>query len=157
MIIIGFKQLVNDFYAKDTGKKVRTGIRQKQKTGMTVNLPMGYYKDKKTGEVLVDETAAAIVREIFEKFFEGYRLSTIAKEFNRRGIKSPEYFLHRKVGAQRTQMCKKFDELSKNRSGELMSIAELLDEVLLEPYISDANMRLLVRKINVHENEERQP
>ena len=33
-----------------------------------------------------------------------------------------------------------------------MSTAELLDEVLLEPYISDANMRLLVRKINVHEN-----
>ncbi len=107
-MIIGFKQLVNDFYAKDIGKKVRAGIRQKQKTGMPVNLPMGYYKDKFTGEIMVDETAAAIVREIFEKFFEGYGLSTIAKEFNRRGIKSPEYFSHRKVGAQRTQMCKKF-------------------------------------------------
>lgn len=107
-MIIGFKQLVNDFYAKDIGKKVRTGIRQKQKTGMTVNLPMGYYKDKNTGEVLVDETAAAIVREIFEKFFAGYGLSTIAKDFNRRGIKSPEYFSHRKVGAQRTEICKKF-------------------------------------------------
>ena len=107
-MIIGFKQLVNDFYAKDIGKKVRAGIRQKQKTGMPVNLPMGYYKDKFTGEILVDETAAAIVKEIFEKFFEGYGLSTIAKEFNRRGIKSPEYFSHRKVGAQRTQMCKKF-------------------------------------------------
>ena len=107
-MIIGFKQLVNDFYAKDIGKKVRAGIRQKQKTGMPVNLPMGYYKDKFTGEILVDETAAAIVKEIFEKFFEGYGLSTIAKEFNRRGIKSPEYFSHRKVGAQRTQICKKF-------------------------------------------------
>ena len=107
-MIIGFKQLVNDFYAKDIGKKVRAGIRQKQKTGMPVNLPMGYYKDKFTGEILVDETAAAIVREIFEKFFAGYGLSTIAKDFNRRGIKSPEYFSHRKVGAQRTQMCKKF-------------------------------------------------
>ena len=49
-------------------------------------------------------------------------------------------------------MCKKFDELSKKRRDELMSTAELLDEVLLEPYISDANMRLLVQKINVHEN-----
>ena len=107
-MIIGFKQLVNDFYAKDIGKKVRAGIRQKQKTGMPVNLPMGYYKDKFTGEILVDETAAAIVREIFEKFFAGYGLTTIAKDFNRRGIKSPEYFSHRKVGAQRTQMCKKF-------------------------------------------------
>lgn len=35
-----------------------------------------------------------------------------------------------------------------------MSTAKLLDEVLLEPYISDANMRLLVQRINVHENED---
>ena len=33
-------------------------------------------------------------------------------------------------------------------------IAELLDEFLLEPYISDTNIRLFVRKINVHENED---
>lgn len=51
-------------------------------------------------------------------------------------------------------MCKKFDELSKKRRDELMYSAELLDEALLEPYISNANMRLLVRKINVHENED---
>ena len=107
-MIIGFKQLVNDFYAKDIGKKVRTGIRQKQKTGMTVNLPMGYYKDRNTGEVLVDETAAAIVREIFEKFFAGYGLSTIAKDFNRRGIKSPEFFSHRKKNPRHTEVARKF-------------------------------------------------
>ncbi len=107
-MIIGFKQLVNDFYAKDIGKKVRAGIRQKQKTGMPVNLPMGYYKDKFTGEILVDETAAAIVKEVFEKFFAGYGLSTIAKDFNRRGIKSPEYFSHRKKNPRHTEIAKRF-------------------------------------------------
>ncbi len=107
-LLIGFKQIINDFYAKDIGKKVRTGIRQKQKSGMPVNLPVGYYKDKYTGQILIDETAAAIVREIFEKVFEGYGLSTIAKDFNRRGIKSLEYFSHRKIGAHRTQVCKKY-------------------------------------------------
>ena len=50
--------------------------------------------------------------------------------------------------------CKRFDELSKKRRDELMSTAEMLDEVLLEPYITDANMRLLVRKVTVHENED---
>ena len=107
-MIIGFKQLVNGFYAKDIGKKVRAGIRQKQKTGMPVNLPMGYYKDKFTGEILVDETAAAIVKEVFEKFFAGYGLSTIAKDFNRRGIKSPEYFSHRKKNPRHTEIAKRF-------------------------------------------------
>ena len=48
---------------------------------------------------------------------------------------------------------KKFEELSKKRRDELMSAVEMLDEVLLEPYIMDANMRLLVRKVTVHENE----
>ena len=55
---------------------------------------------------------------------------------------------------QKIEDCRKFDELSKKRRDELMSTAELLDEVLLEPYISDANLRLLVRKIHVHENED---
>ncbi len=55
---------------------------------------------------------------------------------------------------QKIEDCRKFDELSKKRRDELMSTAELLDEVLLEPYISDTNIRLLVRKINVHENED---
>ena len=33
-LIIGFKGLVNDFYARDGSRRVRTGYRQKQKTGM---------------------------------------------------------------------------------------------------------------------------
>ncbi len=107
-LLIGFKQIFNDFYAKDISKKVRTGIRQKQKSGLVVNLPMGYYKDKNTDEVLIDEVAADIVREIFQKYLAGFGLSTIARNLNKRGIKSPEYFSHRKIGTQRTEMCKKF-------------------------------------------------
>lgn len=48
-LLIGFKQIYNDFYAKDIGRKIRTGIDQKQKKGLIVNLPMGYYKDKMSG------------------------------------------------------------------------------------------------------------
>ena len=55
---------------------------------------------------------------------------------------------------RKVENCKRFDELSKKRRDELMSTVELLDEVLLEPYISDTNIRLLVRRINVHENDD---
>ena len=82
-LLIGFKQIFNDFYAKDISKKVRAGVRQKQKNGMVVNLPMGYYKDKNTNEVLIDEIAADIIREIFQKYIDGYGLTTIARELNR--------------------------------------------------------------------------
>lgn len=107
-LLIGFKQIINDFYAKDIGKKIRTGIRQKQKTGLVVHLPMGYYKDRNTGEVLIDEVAADIVREIFEKFLAGYGLHTIARGLNDRGVKSPEYFAHRKSRSTQTELSKKF-------------------------------------------------
>ena len=55
---------------------------------------------------------------------------------------------------QKIEEYKRFDELSKKRRDELMSTAEMPDEVFLEPYITDANMRLLVRKVIVHENED---
>ena len=107
-LLIGFKQIFNDFYAKDISKKVKSGIRQKQKSGMVVNLPMGYYKDKNTDTVKIDEQAADIVREVFDKYISGFGLTTIARELNSRGIKSPEYFSHRKISSQRTKMCSKY-------------------------------------------------
>ena len=55
-LIIGFKQIVNDLYAKDISKKVRTGIRQKQKNkGLVETLPLGYYKDRNLNKVMIDE------------------------------------------------------------------------------------------------------
>lgn len=46
-LIIGFKGLVNDFYARDGSRRVRTGYRQKQKEGIVITPPFGYFKDKK--------------------------------------------------------------------------------------------------------------
>lgn len=57
---------------------------------------------------MVDEIAADIVREVYKMFLDGYGLSAIAKIMNKREVKSPEYFSHRKIGAQRTEMCKKY-------------------------------------------------
>ena len=53
---------------------------------------MGYYKDKNTDEVKIDELAADIVREVFSLYINGHGLVAIAKIMNSRGIKSPEYF-----------------------------------------------------------------
>lgn len=40
-LIIGFKGLVNDFYARDGSRRVRTGYRQKQKEGIVITPPFG--------------------------------------------------------------------------------------------------------------------
>lgn len=47
-LIIGFKGLVNDFYARDGSRRVRTGYRQKQKEGIVTIPPFGFFKDKNT-------------------------------------------------------------------------------------------------------------
>lgn len=45
-LLIGFKQIYNDFYAKDISRKVRAGLRQKQKNkGLIESLQLGYKYD----------------------------------------------------------------------------------------------------------------
>ena len=48
-----------------------------------------------------------------------------------------------------------YDEVSRKRKEQLKSTAQLLDEILKEPKISDSNLRLLVEKITVHQNEDK--
>ena len=60
-LIIGFKGLFNDMYARDISKKVRAGMNQKLKDGMVLTPPMGYFKDKNTNEIIVVEEHAEIV------------------------------------------------------------------------------------------------
>lgn len=48
-LIIGVRGLMNDYYAKDIGKKIRAGYRQKQKDGIVIMPPFGYWRDKNTG------------------------------------------------------------------------------------------------------------
>ncbi len=77
-LLIGFKQIFNDFYAKDISKKVRAGLRQKQKNnGLVLTLPLGYYIDRNTKKVEIDEEAAEIVREVFRLYVEGYGLHDV--------------------------------------------------------------------------------
>ena len=106
-LLIGFKQIFNDFYAKDISKKVRAGIRQKQKTsGLVPSLPFGYYLDKNTNKVEIDTETAEYVREVFRLYVDGYGLTTIARLMNERGIRSPEYYQNRKLADWKPQISK---------------------------------------------------
>ena len=97
-LIIGFKGLFNDMYARDISKKVRAGMVQKQKQGFVMIPPLGYFKDKNTGEVKVVEKHAEIVRRIFNMYLEGYGFSAIARILNEEGIKSPAYYQKKLLG-----------------------------------------------------------
>jgi DNA invertase Pin-like site-specific DNA recombinase len=97
-LIIGFKQILNDFYAKDISRKIRFGYRQKQKDGLVIVPPFGYFKDKNTKQVVIIEECADIVRRIFHLYLDGYGFTTIARRLNDQGLKSPSYYQHQLLG-----------------------------------------------------------
>lgn len=88
-LIIGFKGLVNDFYARDGSRRVRTGYRQKQKEGMVAIPPFGYFKDKNTKKVIIVEEAAETIRLIFTEYVGGRGLKAIARMLNEQKRKTP--------------------------------------------------------------------
>ena len=88
-LIIGFKGLVNDFYARDGSRRVRTGYRQKQKEGIVMIPPFGYFKDKNTKQVVIVEEAAETVRMIFTAYIGGPGLKAIAQILNEQKRKNP--------------------------------------------------------------------
>ena len=88
-LIIGFKGLVNDFYARDGSRRVRTGYRQNQKEGIVTIPPFGYFKDKNTKKVVVVEESAETVRLIFSAYVGGSGMKAIARTLNEQRRKTP--------------------------------------------------------------------
>jgi len=88
-LVIGVRGLMNDYYAKDIGKKIRAGYRQKQKEGLVIIPPFGYWKDKNTNEILIVPEAADTVQRIFGLFLAGMTLMPISRVLNQEERKTP--------------------------------------------------------------------
>ena len=88
-LVIGVRGLMNDYYAKDIGKKIRSGYRQKQKKGLVIIPPFGYWKDKNTNEILIVAEAADTVQRIFQLFLSGMTLMPISRILNQEERKTP--------------------------------------------------------------------
>lgn len=85
-----FRNIMNEWYAKDTSKKVRAVIRAKGMSGKsTCNCPpYGYIKDE-NGNWLVEKEAAEIVKRIYRLCIEGYGPMQISKKLNAQEAISP--------------------------------------------------------------------
>ena len=88
-LVIGFKGLMNDFYARDGSRRVTTGYRQKQKAGLVITPPFGYFKDKNTNQVEIVPEAAETIHLIFASYLSGMGLKAIARLLNEEKRKTP--------------------------------------------------------------------
>ena len=92
-----FRNIMNEFYARDTSRKIRSVFKSKGMSGkhLTGTVIYGYLWDEKREHWLVDEEAAAVVRHIFALAMEGYGPYQIATKLSEEKIKMPAVHLAR--------------------------------------------------------------
>lgn len=84
--------LVNEWYLEDMSENIKSVLTSRRKSGLHIGsfALYGYRKDpQRKGHLIVDEEAAAVVREVFALFAQGYGKTAIARMLNDRGIPNP--------------------------------------------------------------------
>lgn len=90
--ITPFRAIMNDMYAKDISKKIKSVKRDKQRKGLFIGgKPMYGYKMHPTekNKIVIDEEAAPVVRRIFVLALSGMSCRQIASALNSENVPSP--------------------------------------------------------------------
>ena len=90
-----FRALLNDMYAKDISRKIASVKREKQRRGQFIGgKPVYGYRMHPTEKncIVIDEVAAATVREIFSMALAGISCRQIAKTLTENGVPSPAVY-----------------------------------------------------------------
>lgn len=96
--VAGIKNWFNEFFAKDTSRKIRAVQKAKGERGvpLTTNVPFGYRKDPEDRtKWIVDEAAALVVKRIFELCMEGRGPMQIAKLLQAEKVLNPTSYKRR--------------------------------------------------------------
>ena len=119
-----FKNVFNEWYARDTSKKIRAVFKAKGNSGkhLTTNPPFGYKKDPNDKDKwIIDDEAAATVRRIFQMYVEGYRISEIGHKLTEEKVETPIlYYMNRGI---KTNARSEYPEI-----WDLMSIKYILSQ-----------------------------
>ena len=94
----GIRMWFNEFYARDTSRKIRAVNKAKGERGerLTTNAPYGYRKNPENKkEWIIDEEAAQVVRHIFDLCMEGRGPMQIAKQLKEEMILTPTAYKHK--------------------------------------------------------------
>jgi DNA invertase Pin-like site-specific DNA recombinase len=97
-----FRNIMNEWYAKDISQKRRTVNKLKGNSGITLSAPPhGYMKNPDDPKHwIIDPEAAAVVLRIYQMALDGYGLSEIAAALGRDGVFTPTHYWQSK-GVQR--------------------------------------------------------
>lgn len=95
-----FKNIINEWYAKDISRKVKSAFKAKALRGEYTGAypPYGYDRDPTDRHKLVPNQYSSVIGEIFRMALEGKTCGQIARELERQQILRPQAYLHEKFG-----------------------------------------------------------
>ncbi len=95
MDITPFRNIINEMYAKDTSRKIKSALRTRRLQGkyMAVTAPFGYKKDENDhNHLVIDEVTAPVVELIFSIAEEGAGLHTICNRLRKAKVMKPSFY-----------------------------------------------------------------
>lgn len=111
-IDIPIRNLMNENYAKDASKKMRTSLIASKKSGNFIGnfAPYGYLKDPDNHhKLIIDKEVADNIRYIFNQILEGKSKTEIADDLNRKHIQTPSVYLKQKYGRKVAEVGEAWD------------------------------------------------
>jgi len=102
--LMPFKNLFNEWFIRDTSRKIRAVLKAKAERGewLGTRAPYGYRKNSETKKLEVDEEAAAIVRRIFAMCAAGKGPSQIARILKKEQVLTPTVYAYTRYGMNHT-------------------------------------------------------
>ena len=157
---IPFKNLINEAYAKDISKKVRSALKIRKEKGDFIGViaPFGYLKDPKDKhKFLVDKEASKIIKKIFNLALRGFSRQEIVKYLNDYNILTPSSYLKLHYGFKGGNISKKWsirivDKIISNRTyvGDLIQGKNTRISHKIHNYVSVSEKDWIIIK-NHHE------
>ena len=95
MDITPFRNIINEMYAKDTSRKIKSALHARKMQGkyMATTAPFGYQKDEKDhNHLVIDEVTAPVVELIFSIAEEGVGLHTICNRLRKAKVMKPSFY-----------------------------------------------------------------
>lgn len=108
-LVVALKNLMNDIYARDISQKIKTALTNKMNKGEYLGsfAPFGYAKSPENkNQLVIDEEAATIVRDMFRWKLEGYSVAGITKKLNELGIPAPSVYCRQKYPYKSKKPCR---------------------------------------------------
>jgi len=102
--LMPFKNLFNEWFIRDTSRKIRAVLKAKAERGerLGTRAPYGYIKDPETKKLAVDDEAAAIVHRIFAMCASGNGPSQIARILKKEQVLTPTMYAYTRYGMNHT-------------------------------------------------------